>query len=254
MKKTIALLLLLVITFSCNEDMDDNTTLSASVNFKFTHNWNNTPINSANLDTETVTNANGEVINMIRFRYLTSKFKLTNTAGDTYSFDGFKFTDLAQDDSYNFTPDINGIPSGTYTLSFIWGFNEEDNIDGAYPTLNSASWNWPEMLGGGYHFLQFDGMYNVDTPNPSPFNFHNGTARVTDGLFEQNFATIVLDTPIIITNEATIEVKMNIAELFTNPNTWDLNVLDTPLMPNYDAQKMMQENILSVFSIGEITQ
>jgi len=80
MKKTIALLLLLAITFSCNEDMDDNTTLSASVNFKFTHNWNNTPINSANLETETVTNANGEVINMIRFRYLTSKFKLTNTA------------------------------------------------------------------------------------------------------------------------------------------------------------------------------
>ncbi|MGB2685566.1 MAG: MbnP family protein, partial [Olleya sp.] len=124
----------------------------------------------------------------------------------------------------------------------------------AYPILNTASWNWPEMLGGGYHFLQFDGMYNVDTPDPLPFNYHNGTARIEDGLFEQNFATITLDTPITITTKTTIEVKMNIAELFTNPNTWDLNVLDTPLMPNYDAQKMMQENILSVFTIGEITQ
>ena len=58
----------------------------------------------------------------------------------------------------------------------------------------------------------------------------------------------------MITNNATIEVKMNIAEFFKNPNTWDLNVLDTPLMPNYTAQKMMQENVMSVFSLGEITQ
>ena len=26
-----------------------------------------------------------------------------------------------------------------------------DNIDGEYVDLNSASWNWPGMLGGGYH-------------------------------------------------------------------------------------------------------
>ena len=128
MKKTIALLLLLAITFSCNEDMDDNTTPSASVNFKFTHNWNNTAINSTNLDTETVTNANGEVINMVRFRYLTSRFLLTNLSGQTYSFDGFKFSDLALENTYNFSPEINEIPTGTYTLSFIWGFNEADNI------------------------------------------------------------------------------------------------------------------------------
>ena len=50
-----------------------------------------------------------------------------------------------------------------------------------------------------------------------------------------------------------IELKMNIAELFRNPNTWDLNVLDTPLMPNYTAQKMMQQNVASVFSIGTIS-
>ena len=104
------------------------------------------------------------------------------------------------------------------------------------------------MLGGGYHFLQFDGMYNVDT-TPSPFNYHNGTARVSVGNFEQNFAIIELETPLNITKNATINVNMNISEFFKNPNTWDLNVLDTPLMPNYNAQKMMQENVMSVFNV-----
>jgi hypothetical protein len=254
MKKIVSLLTLALLVFACNEDIDDTTIITPEVTFNFTHNWDGTTINSTNLETETVTNANGEVITINRFRYLTSRFELTNLTGETYVFDGYKFTDLSEDTTYNFTPEANTIPSGTYNLKFVWGFNAEDNTDGIYQDLNSESWNWPTMLGGGYHFLQFDGMYNVDTANPSPFNFHNGTARVSDGVFEDNFAIITFDTPITISNNTTIEVKMNIAELFKNPNTWDLNVLDTPLMPNYDAQKMMQQNILSVFSLGEITQ
>jgi hypothetical protein len=47
---------------------------------------------------------------------------------------------------------------------------------------------------------------------------------------------------------------MNIAEWFKNPNTWDLNELNTVLMPNFEAQKMMSENGRSVFSLGDINQ
>ena len=253
MKRIFLLLCITLIFASCAEDNDDNKKASASVNFKFSHNWDSTPINSVNLATETVTNANGEVINMVRLRYLVSKFQLVNGDGNIYSFDGYKFTDLENVNTYDFLPENNTIPTGTYTLKFVWGFNEEDNIDGNYLDLNSASWNWPAMLGGGYHFLQLDGLYNLDS-TPSPFNFHNGTARVSIDNFEQNFAVIELDTPIIINDNATININMNIAELFKNPITWDLNVLDTPLMPNYDAQKMMQQNVKSVFSIHSVTQ
>ncbi|WP_452225650.1 MbnP family protein [Lacinutrix chionoecetis] len=250
MKKIFALLLFTTLAFTaCGEDNDDNATANADVSFEFSHTWNDVTLNSSNLTTETVVNANGESINIARIRYLVSRFQLVDTNGTTYSFDGYKFTDLEDESTYDFTPVNNTIPTGTYTLKFVWGFNEEDNIDGVYTDLNSVSWNWPTMLGGGYHFLQFDGMYNVDT-TPSPFNFHNGTARVSTDIFEQNFATIELNTPIVIDNNTTIEVNMNIAEFFVNPHTWDLNVLDTPLMPNYDAQKMMQDNVMSVFNIN----
>lgn len=254
MKQIFALLMCVALALtSCGEDMDDNALSNANINFKFSHTWDNTLINSSNLTPQTLTNENGENINITRIRYLISKLQLVNSSGTTFTFDGYKFTDLENEDTYNFTPENNSIPTGTYTLKFVWGFNEEDNIDGAYLDLNSASWNWPAMLGGGYHFLQFDGMYNVDT-TPSPFNYHNGTARVSVGNFEQNFAIIELETPLNITKNATINVNMNISEFFKNPNTWDLNVLDTPLMPNYNAQKMMQENVMSVFNVEGITQ
>jgi hypothetical protein len=47
---------------------------------------------------------------------------------------------------------------------------------------------------------------------------------------------------------------MNIAEWFKNPTIWDLNELNTVLMPNFNAQKLMSENGKSVFSLGEINQ
>lgn len=257
MKKILTLLVIAIAFFACSEDNDDNITQApsaADVSFSFTHNWDETAINSTNLTSEIVTNEHGEVMSMARIRYLVSRLELVSSDGQSYLFDGYKFTDLSDENTYDFTPENNNIPTGTYTLKFIWGFNETDNIDGAYPDLNSASWNWPAMLGGGYHFLQFDGMYNVDTTAPAPFNYHNGTARDSMGDFEQNYAVIDLTTEINISNNAVIEVEMNIAEFFKNPNTWDLNVLDTPLMPNYMAQKMMQENVSSVFSVGTITQ
>ena len=47
---------------------------------------------------------------------------------------------------------------------------------------------------------------------------------------------------------------MNIAEWFKNPNTWDLNVLNNMLMPNFDAQVSIFENGQNVFSLKSVKQ
>ena len=253
MKKIFALLLVFTTLFvSCKND-DDNASKNVTVAFSFSHNWDNTEVTSSNFNTLEYTNENGEVLNIARLRHLTSRYELINSNGVSFPLTGYNFVDLSDASTYMLqTNEL--IPTGTYTLKMVWGFNEEDNVDGAYLDLNSVSWNWPAMLGGGYHFMQFDGMYDIDTASPQPFNYHNGTARVSMGVFEQNFVNLEFSSPITITDDANIEIKMNIAEWFKNPNTWDLNVYNTPLMPNYDAQKMMQQNVVSVFSIGSITQ
>ena len=81
----------------------------------------------------------------------------------------------------------------------------------------------------------------VDKTDPNDLKFDDTSFEVDLGNIE-------------ITNNTTIEIKMNIAEWFKNPNTWNLNLLNTVLMPNFDAQKLMSANGKSVFSLGEIIQ
>jgi len=250
--KKIALLFALSITvIACKSD-DDGVISPVNIEFSFTQNWDGTSVSAADFGSTIYTNEHGEEIYIARLRYLISRLSLTDSNGLVTNIDGYNLIDLSDPTTFNFNPNITIAP-GAYTLSFIHGFNEADNIDGEYPDLNAASWNWPAMLGGGYHFMQFDGTYDVNAL-PKPFNYHNGTARVSDGVFEQNFVEVNLPNIITIQNDADIEIEMNISEWFKNPYTWDLNVYDTPLMPNYDAQKLMQLNASTVYSLGAVTQ
>lgn len=258
--KQFALIFVGLVVLSCAEDNDDvapliPTTVTqpmSTVGFRLTTDFDGTSINETNFTTLNLTNANGEVMSIDRIRYMISNLELVNSeTGTTYNMKDYNLLDISNEATYGFTSDVE-IPLGTYKLKMVWGFNEEDNLDGAYPDLNISNWAWPQGLGGGYHFLQFDGKYNINT-SPMPFNFHNGTAKNSSGDFEQNFVSFSFNDDIVITGNADIELKMNIAELFRNPNTWDLNVLDTPLMPIYEAQKMMQQNVATVFTIGAVT-
>lgn len=242
------LLYLLTLTFivgGCGSD-DDNTPAEVAVSVKFSQSFDNTPFSDSDLSNTVYTNEMGQELTVFRLRYLLSKMELKNDAGETFPINDYHLADVSKSETLSLNTNAS-VPEGTYTLSFIYGFNEEDNVDGGYPDLNSVSWNWPIALGGGYHFLQMDGNYNVDT-EPAPFNFHNGTARVSEGDFEQNFVRIDLANPLQIEEGAVVEIHMDIAEWFKNPNTWDLNIYNTGLMPNYEAQKLMQQNAATVFS------
>ncbi|GGH36519.1 hypothetical protein IA57_06435 [Mangrovimonas yunxiaonensis] len=256
MKHIFLIALCCMLSFSCSENNDDklgSNNQNVTPTFVFSQHWDDTTITNADIENTSYTNANGEVLTITRLRYLLSGFQLLDNNGNPISFQGYNLVELSNAETMTFTPSGSVTP-GEYTLRFVFGFDEANNIDGAYTDLNTASWNWPEMLGGGYHFLQLDGQYNVNTTAPLPFNYHNGTAMVSEGEFEQNHTVFNFTESITIAEGTTIEIKFNVAELFKNPNLWDLNVYNTSLMPNYDAQKLMQQNIASAFTLGSISQ
>ena len=89
------------------------------------------------------------------------------------------------------------------------------------------------------------------------FNYHVisavNTADPNNLIFQDTSFKVDLGV-VSISATTEIEIKMNIAEWFKNPNTWDLNVLNTVLMPNFDAQILMHQNGKSVFSLGTVQE
>ena len=248
MKVKLLIIIVIIGLVSCSSDDEKASDILISVTNS--QNWDGENITASDLGTTEFIDENGEILKIERLRYLISKVILTNSYGDEIEIGTYKLVDLADNNTLNYATNIV-IPPGTYTgISFVYGFNEEDNIDQAYPDLNTASWNWPEMLGGGYHFMQLDGTFTSPTNiSPLPFNYHNGTARKSDGVFEQNFIRVNAADELSIDSNTNIDIKMNLAEWFKDPNTWDLNLLNTGLMGNYDAQREMNENGQSVFSV-----
>ena len=113
------------------------------------------------------------------------------------------------------------------------------------------------MLGGGYHNLQFEGNFITATSDTIGFGYHMGTARQIAGIdttFHANHFLVQLpNSGFTLSQDATVEVQMDIAEWFNNPNTWDLNNYNAMLMTNYAAQGLMNANGASVFALGDIT-
>lgn len=249
--KKLKLLLIAIIVVTINScDDDDPIATSGNILFDFTHNWDGDNVTADDFNIIQFTTADGDAMSVSKLRYLISNITLHKTDGSAIPIDGYILIDLSTQSTSAF---VSNIPFDTYTsISFTFGFDEADNIDGFYNDLNAVSWNWPEMLGSGYHFMQLEGKY-LDAAVESPFAYHMGTARLSPGVFEANHFEVFING-FTSTSDASIEIKMNISEWFKNPYTWDLETYNIDLMMNYDAQILMNQNGGSVFSLGNVNQ
>jgi hypothetical protein len=256
MKKIALIAMIAMAAMSCKND-DDNSATPVNVDFLFTHNWDGSAIENSDFDVIQYTNEHGEELSISKLVYLVSDITFTNANGDVYDAGDYNLVNVREETHLMFTPNIQ-IPPGDYTVSFTFGFDDEDNIDGVYQDLNSADggWNVPLMLGGGYHYMRMEGKFIDNTSTEVGYAYHTIRAAnpMNDPVTLQDTSFVVNLGTVTIGNNTEIEVKMNVAEWYKNPNEWDLNVLHTVLMPNFDAQIMMSENGATVFSRGAVNQ
>lgn len=249
MKKIIWFFVIIAFT-SCKDDTDCCVNLEpVNVTLKFTHNWDGTPVTASDFNSFNYVTENGESVSMERLRYVVSN---VNLGGESKP---YQLVDLGNNSGFEII--FNNVVQGVNNLNFTFGFSDTDNIDGVYQDLNTVSFNVPGMLGGGYHYMQFDGKYKDTNNLDANFNYHAIRAvnrSDPNNLIFEDTSFLADFGSVTITNNTTIEIKMNIAEWFKNPNTWDLNQLNTVLMPNFEAQKLISANGKSVFYLGDILQ
>jgi len=255
MKKLVAIIVLIIVVLSScvEEDIPGLQNTNVSLNFK--HNWDGANVSSTDFNTIQYFNENNDELSIEKLRYLISDVTFHKANGETIVIEGYNLVDVANNESLSYVTPVQ-IPIGTYTnVSFTFGFDNDDNTDGFYADLNSASWNVPMMLGGGYHFMQLEGKFINNVATEQGYQYH--AIRAVDNadpmnlVFQDTFFTVNLGE-VIVHNNSSVDVNMNISEWFKNPHLWDLNNFNSMLMPNFNAQVQMYDNGQDAFSLGSV--
>ncbi|TBN03290.1 hypothetical protein EYD45_09785 [Hyunsoonleella flava] len=252
--KRFVLIILITIAFLSCDDTGNEIIPSTNIVFNFTHSWDGTEVTNADFNTIKFTNEKGDNLSITKLRYLISRITFIGAAGEELKLSGYNLVDVTNNSGLTYDLQ-NAVPSGSYkNVKFTFGFNNSDNYNNNYQDLNSASWNVPEMLGGGYHYMQLEGKFENNTNAEQGYAYHAIRAVDNSGsspVFQDTFFEVNLGA-VDLTNNSTITIEMNIAEWFKNPYTWDLSQLNSALMPNFDAQVLMFENGQNVFSLKSI--
>lgn len=159
---------------------------------------------------------------------------------------------------------LDDIPNGIYdSVSFIFGLNENSNLSFMYVNPPEINMFWPEILGGGYHYMMINGKWKAANNQIKPFNCHlgigqlySGTTYSTDSItgFVHNYFKVNLKTPdLVISPEqiAKLNITLNINSWFATPNIYNHDIWGGDIMQKQAAMQMIKENGFDVFSIDK---
>lgn len=253
-KRILAIICFSIVITSCSEDKDI-ILYPVAITLNFNHSWNGTEITNADFGQLKFTNENDQILSIERLRYVVSEVSLTHESGEVTVLNDYNLVDLTTNEGMSFRTSEGILPGEYSAVTFRFGLKRADNTDGAYPDLNTVNFNVPALLGGGYHFMQFDGKYINTASVEAPFNYHVISAIDPTSVNDAVDTSFTLNVgAATIGSNTNITIQMEVSEWFKNPNTWDLNEYDINLMGNYDVQLLMNQNGSSVFDLVSITQ
>jgi len=242
---------------SCNDDAAKPVNQSGKINLSFDHRIDGQPIVFDKLQYQNQA-GNNYLVNEIQ--YFISDVKLHKTDGSSVLLDAWEDihyidTDLPDTWQWNF---LDEIPVGSFEkISFTFGISEEKNQSLMFVNPPESLMFWPELLGGGYHYMKLNGKW-IDTLNQeSPFNFHLGIGQLyhsyPDSItsYIQNYFEVVLPNSSFELSDGQTQkftLVMNVENWFKSPNVYDHNQWGGDIMQKQDAMKTACENGLDVFT------
>jgi len=236
-----------------------------NIMFVFEHMVNGNPLQ---IDTMLYTNAAGNEYLVTEVQYFISDVILHSSESGDILIDDWKDIHYVDNDieSTMIWSVFDDIPMGNYdSISFTFGITKEKNISLMYVNPPDRDMFWPEVLGGGYHYLKLNGKWKDDSMTQNlPFEFHLGigqiysgdTINVNDitGYVHNDFRVTMDESSFGVGRDQTAQIPiiMNIENWFQNPNIYDHADYADNIMQDQDAMNVACENGKDVFAIGKI--
>ena len=162
-------------------------------------------------------------------------------------------TDIPESQTLHSSP----VEVGHYTaIRFTFGLDESDNQTGLFTDPPESEMFWPDMLGGGYHYMKLNGKYLNTEGHLAPLAIHLGIGQNEDCTeFYQNYFIVELpiDFTVKANTENQLDLTMVIDNWFRNPHTIDFDEFGSHIMQNQTAQRLLSGNGKDVFKIGKPT-
>ncbi len=192
------------------------------------------------LDTILYQNAAGNPYSVNKLRYYLSNFRFVKADNSEISADNnAHFIDAREATSIN----LVGVPPGNFTaLRFNFGIPQSQNVYGNLPNTSfNTGMVWPEQMGGGYHFMKFEGYFN-SSQGVNGYAIHVGNNAC--------IAEVTITTPFEISEDGDMTIGFNLNEIMAGPNTFDMDSSNYT-MGIMDAMLEISENVENAFTIEQ---
>ncbi|MFN8143729.1 MAG: MbnP family protein [Bacteroidia bacterium] len=241
MKKIfISVISLAVLLGGCKKDSETEPTPLTPNSFTITIS-HSVDAQSLYFDSLMYTNEAGYNYSVSRVWYYLSNLKLIKSDSSEIKISDYLFVDAAQSSTCKMN--LSSVPEGSYIgIAYSIGLDSSTNQTGALPaTVENLQMEWPVPMGGGYHFLKFEGSF-IDSSLSYGFTMHIGTnTYLVNGKAWRNFS--------IGSGNNQINLAMNLNEWFRNPMVYDFDMDGNYSMGNMMAMDKLMKNGADVFNI-----
>ena len=258
MKPRLFVILFALLAAACTKHND-----KAEIDLNIGYEINGQPLVT---DTLCYTNEAGNLFLITEIQWFLSDIQLLDQDGDWHALKQREALDsIAEQTEHIFYIDTDipesqtlrgkKIPTGHYTaLRFTFGLDEYDNYTGLFNDPPESDMFWPDVLGGGYHYMKLNGKFAGSPGRLTPLAIHLGIGQNEDCTeFYQNYFIVELpiDFDVKANTENQLDLTMVIDNWFRNPHTIDFNELGSGIMQNQNAQRLLNGNGKDVFKIGK---
>lgn len=140
------------------------------------------------------------------------------------------------------------------SIRFTFGIPQNQNKSYIFKNPPHSLMFWPDVLGGGYHYMKLNTKFIDKQDSVSLFNCHLGRGVVNDTFIDNDF-TMTFPCKLTFNSKKEnhyhpqIDIIMHVEKWFSQPNKIDFNLYTKGIMGKQDITSQLCENGKNVFEV-----